>query len=227
MRAAPFALAALCGCGTLSGARPLAPGHHEVGVSLGGPLLAFGGAGVPTPNVVVGARSGVTEIGGRPLDVGYGTNLTGLPFGIVSAYGDVGYLLVEQRGAVPAVAVRNKLLLTTNLVAAGRDPELAPRTAWAADQVDVLASWEVGGSGTLVYGAVGQVFDFADPGLILAPALGADIDFGAPGGVRLQPELRWWAVNEAFEQRNIPWLPGSPGALGVHVGLVAPIGGGR
>ena len=31
------------------------------------------------------------------------------------------------------------LIVTTNVVASERDPDLAPRTAWAADQIDLLA----------------------------------------------------------------------------------------
>ena len=69
-RLTPF-LALLSGCATLSSARPLAPGEHEVGVTIGGPVLLFGGAPVPLPNTVVQGRSGVAELGGRPLDIFY------------------------------------------------------------------------------------------------------------------------------------------------------------
>ena len=88
------------GCSTLSGARPLARGQHELGLQFGGPLFDFG-APIPLPNLVIGARSGLATVADRPLDLGYGTNLTGLPFGIVSVYGDLGYLIVNQKGGIP------------------------------------------------------------------------------------------------------------------------------
>ncbi|MBX2801749.1 MAG: hypothetical protein KTR31_28985 [Myxococcales bacterium] len=220
MRWPPLLAAGLIGCGTLSGARPLEPGHHEVGVTLGGPLLRFGGP-LPLPNVVVGARSGLGHIADRPFDLGYGMNLTGLPFGIVALHGDLGWLALAQNGAVPALTVRNKLFFTTNLVA-GNKAEGVPRGVWAVDQIDLIASWKVGGS--VVYGSLGQVFDLGNPQLVLVPGLGASIDPGREGGVTLQPELRWWAINRSSVQRNVQWVPGTPGAIGVHLGLAVPLG---
>ena len=212
----------LTACSTLSGARPLAPGQHEVGVHLGGPLFQFGGP-VPLPNVVVGARSGLTTIAERPLDLGYGTNLTALPFGIISAYGDLGYLLVDQNGAVPALTLRNKLLLTTNAFAGDKSTAFSPRGFWGADQIDLMASWQV--RHHVVYGTLGQVFDFGQPDLLLVPGIGASMNPRGPGGPRFQAEVRWWAINQQFPQRNINWIPGAPGAVGVHLGIALPIGG--
>ena len=169
----------LAGCSTLSGARPLEPGQHEVGVNLGGPLFQFG-APIPLPNLIVAGRSGIATVADRPVDLGYGLNVTGLPFGLVALHGDLGWLIVEQNGGVPAITVRNKLFVTTNLVATDKATDLAPRGLWAADEIDLIASWKVGGS--LLYGSVGQVFDLTQPQLLLVPGIGADIDFGNPGG---------------------------------------------
>ncbi len=215
----------LTACGTLSGARPLPPGQHEVGLTVGGPLLEFG-APVPLPNVIVGARSGLGRIADREVDLGYGTNLTGLGFGIVSGYADLGWLVARQQGGVPALTVRNKLLLTTHALAGDRDFTYAPRSAWVADHIELLASWQVGG--TVLHASLGQVFDLADPGLLLVPGLGARIDGGEPGrGLVFSPELRWWGINRRYAQSDtVAWIPGSPGALGVHLGLSVPVGKG-
>lgn len=212
--------ALLTGCGTLSGARPLQPGQHEAGVTLGGPMFQFG-APVPLPNVVVGGRSGITRIADRPFDLGYGMNLTGLPFGIVALHGDAGWLMLDQKGAVPAFTVRNKLFLSSNFAASGK-VEGAPRGVWAADEIDLIASWKV--DETILYGSIGQVFDFSNPELILVPAVGASIDFGKQGGFKLQPEVRWWGVNRTTNQRNVQWIPARPGAIGVHLGFATQFG---
>ena len=223
MRMACLALV-LAGCSTLSGARPLERGSHEVGFTLGGPLLDQG-APIPLPNLVVGARSGLGTLADRPFDLGYGLNITGLPFGMVAVYGDLGWLVARQNGAVPAVTVRNKLFVVSNAASINKDVELSPRGLWGADQIDVIVSWQAGGS--VFHATLGQVFDFGAPSLLLAPGIGASLDPGEPGGVTLQPELRWWGINQVNEQRNIPWVPSRPGALGVHVGLAIPLGGDR
>ncbi len=223
MRAIVAVAVGLTGCGTLSGARPLQAGQHAVGVALGGPMFQFGGP-VPLPNVVVGARSGVTRIADRPFDLGYGMNLTGLPFGIVALHGDAGWLMVDQNGGVPAFTVRNKLFFTSNFAASGK-VEGAPKGVWAADEIDLIASWKV--KETVVYGSIGQVFDFSNPELILVPAVGASIDFGEPGGFKFQPEVRWWAINRTTHQRNVAWIPSNPGAIGIHLGVASQFGRAR
>lgn len=207
----------LGGCSTLSGARPLEPGRHEVGVVLGGPAMELFGAPLPLPNLVVGARSGLGRLAGRPYDLGYGLNATGLPFGIVAAHADLGWLALEGRGAAPAIAVRNKLFLATNLPAAGFKAEGAPVGAWGADQVELIASWRA--REHVLYASVAQVTDFGRPGLLLAPAIGGTLDPGEVGGLRLQLEARWWAVNRVHDLALLDWLPGRPGAIGVHLGF--------
>ncbi len=47
MRLLPLALVG--GCATMNGARPLEPGQHAVGVTLGGAVLEFAGAPLPLP----------------------------------------------------------------------------------------------------------------------------------------------------------------------------------
>ena len=138
MRCVPLLL--LVGCGTLSGARPLEPGRHEVGLVLGGPLIGLGGVPVPIPNAMLAGRSGLGLLADRPVDLAYGTNLTGLPFGVLTLQGDIGWLLAEQQGFRPAFTVRNALTVTSDALAGGRAEDVE-RSAWAVDELTVLASW--------------------------------------------------------------------------------------
>ena len=114
-------------------------------VKLGGPI--------PLPNAVLGARSGLGHLAGRPLDLGYGINVTGLPFGILALHGDLGWLAIDQHGVFPAVTVRNKLFWSSNFFATKQQG--VPTSAWAVDEVDVFASWKL--KGTVIYGSLGQV----------------------------------------------------------------------
>jgi hypothetical protein len=209
-------LTTVAGCSTLSGARPLEPGRHELGVVLGGPVAELFGAPIPFPNVVVGGRSGLGRIADRPFDLGYGLNATALPFGVVAAHGDLGWLAYDQHGAAPAITVRNRLFLATNLPAAGFK-EGSPAGAWGADQLELITSWKL--DEHVVYAAVGQALDFKRPGLLITPALGASIDPGDVGGLRFQLEARWWAVNRLHDLSLIQWVPGTPGAIGIHLGV--------
>ncbi|MEZ4316831.1 MAG: hypothetical protein R3F61_04995 [Myxococcota bacterium] len=208
-------LCAVMGCTTLSGARPLAAGQHEVGVVVGGPLLEFGGP-LPLPNLVLAGRSGLPALADRPFDLGYGLNATGLPFGIVALHGDLGWQLNDQNRALPAFTVRNKVFFATNVLAPGK-VDGAKRGVWAADEIDVYASWALGES--VVYGSLGQVFDVGAPRLVLVPGVGTSIDPGAAGGLKLQLEARWWAVNRSSNQNSVNWIPKNPGAIGITVGV--------
>ena len=181
-------------------------------VKLGGPI--------PLPNAVLGARSGLGHLAGRPLDLGYGINVTGLPFGILALHGDLGWLAIDQHGVFPAVTVRNKLFWSSNFFATKQQG--VPTSAWAVDEVDVFASWKL--KGTVIYGSLGQVFDFGNLQLNLVPALGASIDFGKEGGLTLQPEVRWWAIDHSSQQRNVQWVPANPGAIGIHLGVAHTLG---
>ncbi|MEM1350628.1 MAG: hypothetical protein AAGI01_18850, partial [Myxococcota bacterium] len=152
-----FLSLALQGCITAPGARPLAPGEHELGLSLGGPVFALGSLRLPVPNAVVEGRSGVSTLNSRPLDVNYGLNLTALPFGVFQAHVGASYLMLEQKGATPAVSVTDRFFLATNPL--GVIGEL-PRSLgfWATNQLEFTASWMLGQQ--LLYIGIGQYTDF-------------------------------------------------------------------
>ena len=55
------------------------PGQHRAGVTFGGPFTTTLGPPIPIPNLIVEGRSGLEPVAGRPLDVNYGLNATGIP----------------------------------------------------------------------------------------------------------------------------------------------------
>lgn len=222
MRCLPLVF--LVGCGTLSGARPLQPGQHEVGVVLGGPLIEFAGAPIPIPNLMLAGRSGVGLLADRPLDLAYGMNLTGLPFGVLALQGDVGWLLADQQGARPAFTVRNAVAFTSNAFASDKSED-AQRAIWVVDQLSLLASWKV--KENVFYLSVAQATDLSAPSLVLTPGLGVSLDPGDAGGLRYQVDLSWYGINRSPDLDTIGLLPSKPGAIGVHLGLAYGFGGAK
>lgn len=220
--ARPAALAALllfaAGCATFPTARPLEPGHHEVGASLGGPVLRFGSGAIPVPNVVVQGRHGVAAPLGRPLDVTYGLNLVALPFGILQGHFGAGWLLVHQRGAAPALSIADKQFLATNALGLRSKPQ-ARAAGWAANQIDLNVSWEV--RRQLIYAGLSQYFDFGNPRLTLTPSVGARLDTSPkkPGGLMVHVDLRWIAVTQTDHFDAVRWFPRPQGAFGFGLGV--------
>ncbi len=214
---------ALGGCATLTTARPLSPGEHALGVVAGGGMVDLG-APIPLPAVMVEGRHGVAAPGGHPIDVGWGVNGTALAFGMAAVHGGVSGLLLRQDGAIPAVSVGDRLWFATN--APGLGSKLEPRLqAWAADQVEVTASWEVGGQ--LPYVSLSQYIDFGNPALTLTPAVGSVWDLREPGGLVLQTEVRWYGLGVPDDAATVDWVPGNTGILGVDVGLSGRFGRAR
>jgi hypothetical protein len=208
-------LALLAGCATLTTARPLEPGAHAVGVVFGGGVVNLG-APIPLPNLIVEGRHGVAAPGGHEIDVGWGANATSLAFGILSLHGGGAVLLADQAGARPALSLGNRLWFATNLPGLGSRVSPTPEV-WAADQVELTASWLAGQH--LPYVSVSQYFDFGNPALTLTPAVGAVWDFREPGGLALQTELRWFGVGVPDDGSEVSWIPGNTGIIGLDVGL--------
>ena len=207
----------LNGCGTLNNARPLEEGRHQVGLTVGGPMVMLSGAPIPLPNAVVEGRHGVATIAERPLDINYGLNLTGTAFGILQVHVGTSYLIMAQKGSAPALSVSNRLFIASNLLGAGdkADPDTK---FWAADQLELTASWLLGDH--LLYVGLGQYFDFGNPALTLTPSVGADFDPGERGGFRLHTELRYYAINQPHKVAAVTWVfPESVGALGFNFGF--------
>lgn len=220
-RLTPF-LALLSGCATLSSARPLAPGEHEVGVTIGGPVLLFGGAPVPLPNAVVQGRSGVAELGGRPLDIDYGVNATAAAFYIAQGHLGVSHLLLDQNGAAPALAFTNRFWFGLDIPHG--DQLEGPPHALFIDQLEVNASWDL--DGQLLHVGLAQYLDVNNPALTLTPSLGAAFD-PAPAsadGVRLHVETRWYGLTQQREIDTVRFVGGGQGMLGFSFGISGAFG---
>lgn len=209
------------GCATLNTARPLEPGQHMVGGTLGGAMIDFGGP-LPLPNVVVEGRHGLPKLADRAFDIGYGLNLTGFAFGLTQGHVGASWLLADQAGPRPAFSLGNRVFFGANVPGTPNRPD--PRfQLWGADQLELTASWEAGKA--LPYVSLSQYFDFQNPELLLTPAAGVQIDPGKPGGFLLQAELRWFGVTRRSQAAIPPWIPGTPGALGVTISAGTQFGG--
>jgi hypothetical protein len=222
MRRIIFGLSSLAllssGCASLSGARPLEPGQHEIGATFGGGMVLLGGSPIPLPNLIVQGRSGVAAPLDRPLDVNYGINLTGLPFGVLHAHVGASWLLAHQNGAIPAVSFTDRIWFGTNAVGLGDRVDKTVR-GWGANQFEVDVSWKV--KEQLVYVGLAQYLDFVNPALTLTPVIGAtfDADPKKPGGVRLHLESRWYAINERTYLDTVKFAGWPQGAFGVNLGV--------
>lgn len=206
----------LTGCAGLSSARPLPEGQHEVGATLGGGFINFGGAPLPMPNIMVEGRSGVATLGDRPLSVNYALNLTPIAFGIFQGHVGASYLLAKQNGAVPAVAFTDRIYFASNFLGVGNrdDQRLA---GFGINQFEIDVSWEI--KGQLLYVGAAQYLDFGDPQFTLTPAIGATFDPGQKGGVRIHLETRWYGVTSNNPYNNVRWIGGPQGAFGATLGI--------
>lgn len=212
MRSLLFLMALLAGCGTMNSARPLSPGEHAVGATFGGPMVAFAGTHIPLPSLVLEGRSGLTTLADRPLDINYGLNATGLPFGVVGLHGGASWLAMEQQGGRPALSLSNRLYLYDNHLDRRKDAD--PRELWGMDQIEATVSWAPGRF--LVYAGVSEYLDFTSPRLLLSPFLGAEIPLGQRS--RLQVQLHHFAINQSKYLNTVTWMTWGPGALGLTLG---------
>lgn len=206
----------LAGCASLNGARPLEPGKHEVGTSIGGAMVYFAGAPIPIPNVIVEGRSGVAKPVNRPLDLNYGINLTSMAFGILQVHLGTSWLLVHQNGGIPALSMTNRIWFATNILGAGYKAE-GGVGAWGNHQLEFSLSWKI--RQQLLYFSLAQYTDFTNPSLTLTPALGAQFDPGKEGGFRFHVEVRWFGLTQKQAAYPFTFFPNALGSLGVSFGF--------
>jgi hypothetical protein len=206
-----FLLAA--SCSTMNGARPLEPGEHAVGVTLGGPLIDVPNIGtLPMPHATIEGRHGIVH----RFDVNYGLHVLPLVFGVAGAHVGGTFLLApEKGGGLPALAVAQRVYGFTNRLD-GRDPESA-RGDWFLSQTELTASWRV--ADQLFYGGLAGYVPILQPKPYLAPFVGVElrpfVDWA-----RIQVEARWIApyVNTRFGV--VDWIaPGDQGAIVLNAGV--------
>jgi hypothetical protein len=194
-------LSFLSGCGTLNAARPMEPGQHRAGVTFGGPFTTTLGPPIPIPNLIVEGRSGLEPVAGRPLDVNYGLNATGIAFGQLGLHGGASIHLVEGSGKRPSISVTERVHLYNNYLDTTKP--LETRKFWGLNELDVTLSWALGRH--LVYVGGSDIVDLADPELLLAPFLGMELQ-PKDRRIAFQLESRLLGANFSPEVWDVTWL---------------------
>ena len=189
------------GCGVLTHARPTPAGKLALEAAAGGPMASLGGVPVPLPLATVGASYGLAE----RWDVAAHVHLTPLLMFRTAGF-DLGatYLLLDQRGAVPALALSSRAYAFTDFRSA------------VLPYVDLsgTASWQLGRV-FLGYATLTAMLPY-DARFTLSPAVGATAELGR---FTVQLELRWYDPTYDTGPAIAPWLsPGGHGALGLILG---------
>jgi len=212
-------------CGTMNSARPLDKGQHAVGVTLGGPMVEFGGSYIPLPNAVLEGRSGMAPLGDRNWDINYGLNLTALAFDQVGLHVGGSYQALKQNGNIPAISFTNRLFLYSNHISANTIDD--GKGLWLNDELSLTFSWKLGRQ--MVYTGFSQYFDLSQPSLTLSPFVGAEFfNTGLNNGFALQFELRNYAVGRNPSITSAKWnTPFGSGGFGGNLGVVYRFGGSK
>ncbi len=212
-------------CGTMNSARPLDQGQHAVGVTLGGPMVEFGGSYVPLPNAILEGRSGMAPIADKNWDINYGLNLTALAFDQVGLHVGASYQARKQNGNIPAISFTNRLYLYSNHIS-GNTIDTG-KGLWANDELTLTFSWKLGRQ--LVYTGFSQYFDLSNPNFTFTPFLGTELfNTGKKNGFALQFEVRNYAIGWNPTITTAKWnRPFGSGGFGGNLGLVYRFGGSK
>ncbi|MBI3182237.1 MAG: hypothetical protein HYZ28_08845 [Myxococcales bacterium] len=195
------ALMLTSGCGLITRARPTPRGVLAVEAALAGPAVVMG-APIPLPLATAGASYGIAE----KADLSAHTHLTTLATYRLAGF-DLGgsFLAMEQRGGAPAVSLGARGYAFTHFSDGALLYADASATAsWLLRErflsyVDLTAQWSLW-----------------EKRVVLAPALGEEVQFGRLG---LQLEARWHDPFYDTRGASAPWLsPFKRGAVGFAVG---------
>lgn len=202
-----LSLLALAGCGTVATVRPLEPGERSLSFSVGGPVAAIPGvADMPVPYSVLRYRWGVMD----RLEAHVGVHTTMMAFGTLGLEAGLSYLLINQKGALPAVCAGINPTVWVNPFNEG--------AAFFAPQAEMVLSWCL--HPRFFFYTGGQTFlQLEKPYLPWAVLVGAEIRLGQSLGFTL--EGKWYAPLEDSDWRvvNYPLSPADQGALGVVLGV--------
>ena len=209
------------GCSTLNTAKPLSPGQHEVAVTLGGPLTKVGSNFIPLPNSVIEGRSGLINIGERPLDLNYGLYLTPIAFGQMGVHLGGSYLLWDQKDNLPALSLSDRLYFFHNYF--DIEKPVYGRGSVFVHQLEATLSYELGSF--LTYGGLANYSDLSDLNLMLSPFIGAELPTGLDG-FRIQLEARYYAANQyrLIESVKFYNFETGYGGFGMNMGFIWEIG---
>jgi hypothetical protein len=200
LRLAALALVA-SSCGLNAHVRPVDKGTLAVEAAVGGPAVLLSGAPMPLLLSTVGARYGLVD----KLDISLHTHITTLAayklFGLDLG---LGWLLLEQKDARPAVDLSARFYLFTDF-----------QQAQSAVEVSAAASWLIGDS-VMPYVNFTVYVDALAGATHLAPGIGAEFRVGR---FAIIPEIRWYAPETNLRGASVDWLsPGGWGAFGLVLG---------
>ncbi len=202
LEAAPRAWGSLCaaallpGCGHASPIRPVPKGELQLQATMGGPVASWG-VPFPAPHLSAGASYGLTD----RLDASAHVHLSPLLAGVGGIDVGAGALLLDDRGAIPALTLTGRAYGFTNLqgVAAYLDGT-------------ATLSWRLMGERLWPYAACTVFAQLADAPIV-APAVGALYWIDQTG---LQLEAQWIQPGLPTGNQAIPWVGlAGQGALSV------------
>jgi len=192
---AVVAAIAATSCGVTQAIRPIGRGALRAELSLGGPLFDNVGVAMPMPMVLVGARYGVLD----RMDVHARWNGLLAGFGAFGMDAGVTGLILEQRGAFPAVGGGALFTLVTD----GQDTNVYP-------EFTLSLSWDVY-RGSLVYLGLTNFYELA-PTFIYHPAIFVGGRWQATRRFGVTLELKW--ISPHMDNTYGPVGYVSPGGLG-------------
>lgn len=202
----------LAGCATSRAIAPLDKGQHGVSVSLGGPMVEFGGAPVPLPFVGLGYRYGID--GKTDLHAAI------YPSGpvLVGVMGwDVGVAreVLAADGPVPRIMVDLNTTWTVGDNGPGGDPAAFRFFATPS----AVFTWDLGPPKHRVYVGADVFFQPA-PSVRAIPSVFLGSELQASEVVGLQLELGWTGFHRHTDVGAVTWIgPGQQGAIAVRLGV--------
>jgi hypothetical protein len=217
VRAAGLAVAAalLAACASTPSIRPLGAGRGAVDASVGGPVATVADVGVPIPLALVGYRRGLDD----RSDAFGRVNLTAMSFGVLGLEAGASRLVLDERGAIPALSAAAQVLFLAG-----------PGGALAVPAASLTASWSPARC-CLVFAGTQHAVSFGErlgggrgAAFHWSPSVGATIErgrwtFGA--------ELRWWEPQVDTRRLTVGWQGvGGRGALGPMLSVSRRFGGG-
>lgn len=202
----PLSAVLISSCGVTQPVRVIDQGTTQAAVSLGGPLIPFGGMTVPTPYLNLG------------LIHGYKENLT--------ITGNIHATMAIFKNAAFDLGAATRLARESNgwpeLTAKGQLYVFSDLERFDATRIFPMVSLNASyllGQTTLAYAGVDQMIQFNKPQYFVAPFAGTQLSLSDRSA--LQVELKWMAanVNTAHGVLRGTGSVGDHGNIGVFFGL--------
>ena len=132
-------------CSTTRYVKPLKPGEHRAGLSVGGPLFDNLGFPIPVPNLSLDYQYGLAQ----NLGVGGGVYLTPIFFGLGGMVElDIAYTVLLQKGLIPNLTFNGVF----HFLFSSKDFRFYP-------EIGIISSWQLA-PGILAYTGIAAFIDF-------------------------------------------------------------------